>query len=287
MAKVSLNELNSSPTNNQGGDKEYPVQFFKLNNGEDAIVRLLIDSPDDFDVRTVHNVKMDGWQYGRNVNCIMENGDTRTCPLCAKGEKLLQKLYIKLLRYTTTPDGKVVVTPMIWERNRYDRTFGTQPLANHITSYGPLSDIIVRISRSGEGLDTVYTPTFGLNIMPNSKAIYRDDIYVKDTSLFGDFDVLGVSILDKNYSELSHFAQTGTFPQREFNNQNAQAPGTVATNYNTTHAEYGVANNSTPSANTVSAPQYETVQPRTAPANANNMPWSNNGDGQFSRPRRY
>ena len=270
MAKVNFNELSNSPRNNQSDGSNYPVKFFNLKNGEDAIVRILIDSPDDFDIRTVHSVKMDGWQYGRNVNCIMENGDSRTCPLCAKGEKLIQKLYIKLLRYTTTPDGKIEVTPMVWERNRFDKTFGTQPLANHITSYGPLSDIICRISRSGEGLNTVYTPTFGLNVMPNSKAIYRDDLYVKDTTLFGEFDVLGVSILDKNYSELSHFAQTGTFPQREQNNSTPPAQNDA----------YATASTYTP------APQYETVQPRSA-STADSMPWGNNGTEQFSRPRRY
>jgi hypothetical protein len=220
---------------------------------------------------------MDGWQYGRNVNCIMENGDSRTCPLCAKGEKLIQKLYIKLLRYTTTADGKVEITPMIWERNRFDKTFGTQPLANHITSYGPLSDIICRISRSGEGLNTVYTPTFGLNIMPNSKAIYRDDLYIKDTSLFGDFDVLGVSILDKNYSELSHFAQTGTFPQRESTN-NQTANNHQGNTYAQSTAPSVIPSNITP--------QYEAVQPRSVPNNTDAMPWGNNSE-QFNRPRRY
>ena len=282
MAKVNYNELSNAPRNTQNDGNNYPVKFFNLKNGEDAIVRILVDSPEDFDIRTVHSVKMDGWQYGRNVNCIMENGDSRTCPLCSKGEKLIQKLYIKLLRYTTTPDGKIEITPMVWERNRFDKTFGTQPLANHITSYGPLSDIICRISRSGEGLNTVYTPTFGLNVMPNSKAIYRDDLYVKDTSLFGNFDVLGVSILDKNYSELSHFVQTGTFPQRD----------TAQNNANTTGNTYSV-----PAGNTYSPPvttnvtptvaQYEAVQPRTSPAVADAMPWNNTGNEQFSRPRRY
>jgi hypothetical protein len=264
MGKVNYSEVSNSNTKPQTGNK-YTVQFFGLKNGEDAVVRLLIDTVDDFDIRTVHSVKMDGWQYGRNVNCIMENGDARTCPLCAKGEKLIQKLYIKLLKYTTTADGKVEVTPMIWERSRFDRVFGVQPLANHLTTYGPLSDILCRITRSGEGLNTTYTATFGLNIMPNSKAIYRDDLYVKDTSLFGDFDVLGVSILDKNYSELSHFAQTGTFPQREASNEQP-----VESLNNTTYV----------------APQYEpvTTQPRAVPAES--LPWSNNGE-QFNRPRRY
>ncbi len=282
MAKVNYNELSNAPRNNQSDGNNYPVKFFNLKNGEDAIVRILIDSPDDFDIRTVHSVKMDGWQYGRNVNCIMENGDSRTCPLCVKGEKLIQKLYIKLLRYTTTPDGKIEVTPMVWERNRFDKTFGTQPLANHISSYGPLSDIICRISRSGEGLNTVYTPTFGLNVMPNSKAIYRDDLYVKDTSLFGNFDVLGVSILDKNYSELSHFAQTGVFPQRD----TTQTP--TDNGVGTTHSVASGSTYSAPAQNNFAstANQYETVQPRTTTTTADAMPWGRS-DEQFSRPRRY
>lgn len=283
MGKVTYNEANNASVNSNN-NQEYPVKFFSLKNGEEAIVRILIDTVDDFDIRTVHSVKMDGWQYGRNVNCIMENGDSRTCPLCSRGDKLVQKLYIRLLKYTTSQDGKITVTPMIWERNRFDRAFGTQPLANHINVYGPLSDILCRIARSGEGLNTVYTPTFGLNIMPNTKAIYRDDLYVKDTSLFGDFDVLGVSILDKNYTELAQFVQTGAFPAK---NPNDDAVARGANTYGDT-APTGTAQ----FASGVTVPSYSQVEDNNAPQHTyqgqptQQMPWESN-NSQFTRPRRY
>jgi hypothetical protein len=277
MGKISFNELDNQPYRNNGTQRDFPVKFFSLKDGEDAIVRILIDSDEDFDVRTVHSVKVEGSQYGKNVNCIMTNGDARTCPLCSKGEKLIQKLYIKMLRYATGPDGKVTITPVIWERSRFDKNFGTQALKNYRKDYPCLSDVICRITRSGEGLNTTYTATFGLNIMPNSKAIYRDDIYVKDTSLFGDFDVLGTTIMDKTYEELETFIERGSFPPR--NNaegaipKNEYVPNEVAPSFTNTTNQYSQSSTS-----------YSYQQPTQQPVQS--MPWDTDGQ-QVSRPRRY
>ena len=316
MAKVSFNEFNVSAdannTGTSGGD--YAVKFFSLKNGEDAIVRILVDSADDFDIRTIHRVTMDGYQYGRNVNCIMEGNNPSTCPLCASGNKINQKLFIRMLKYSVE-NNAVVVTPVVWERNVYDRNFGTQALINCIRDYGPLSDIICRISRVGEGLNTVYNATYGLNIMPNTKSVYRDELYPKNVTLFGDFDVLGVSIMDKNYEELTQFLQTGTFPLRNNNATSgpvASIPQVSTPNVanapvmpNTAAPSYGAPGTyeaaavpvmpTTPTINTTSAPVSSTpaidnptinvAAPRPTPQWGGTPPAGN--EGGFNRPRRF
>lgn len=294
MARLSYNELSSGAVSSSTDNSDYTVKFFNIKNGEDAIVRFLVDSADDFDIRTVHRVKMEGYQYGRTVNCIMENNNPASCPLCASGNKIDQRLYIRMLKYTVE-NNAVVVTPVVWERSVFDKKFGTQALINYIRDYGPLSDILCRISRSGEGLNTNYTPTFGLNIMPNTRAMYRDEIYPKSVELFGDFDVLGVSIMDKNLSELTHFVQTGNFPLKSDNNaseprvsipNNAttfNAPTTPMPN--TAEHSYGAPGTYVPSNNVPEAPTTNIAIPRPAP-NWGATPTSGS-EGGFNRPRRF
>ena len=272
MAKVNFNNIDADTASTTSRD--FTVKFFSLKNGEEAIVRILIDSGDDFDIRTVHRVEMDGFPYGRNINCLNDSNNPESCPLCKRGDKLQQKLYIRMIKYSVENDGTVTPVPVVWERSRYDKAFGTQALITYMNTYGALSDIICRISRSGDGLNTIYTPTFGLNIMPNTKNFYTDERYVKDTTLFGDYDVLGVSILDKNFEELTQFVNTGAFPMRA-NNDATNTPTlspTVNTSIpnvtvNTAPVEaVGVTGDVTPRATTWAPPS--------------------NGTG-FARPRRY
>jgi hypothetical protein len=249
----------------------------------------MLDTAEELDIRTVHKVTLEGYQYGRNVNCIMENGNPATCPLCASGSKLDQRIYLRMLQYKVE-DGNVTITPVIWERSRWDKVFGSQAMADYIVGYGPLSDILVRISRRGSGLSTTYNATFGLNVMPNTKSVYRDELYPKDTTLFGDFDVLGVAILNKDYNDLTHFMQNGYFPAN-----------TTATT-DATYADVSVPPNAIPSAaaapsyssvtptapqsypgSTFTPPAVNVVTPRTTPQwNTPSTP-----DGGFNRPKRF
>ena len=129
--------------------------------------------------------------------------------------------------------------------------------------------------------------------MPNTKNVYRDDIYVKKTDLFGDFSVLNVSVLDKNFDELSQFVATGSFPERARTQENT----TAATVVNETPtfvapSAYSTAPMSTPqvvpeipaapAVHTEAVPANRTYTPTTPVGNA---PWENSSG--FNRPRRY
>lgn len=296
MAKVNFNEINASGSTTYANNDDYSVKFFKLNNGEDAIVRIMIDSAEDFDIRTVHKVALEGYQYGKNVNCIMEGNNPNTCPLCATGNKINQRLYIRMIKYEVV-NGAIVPTPVVWERSVFDKVFGTQALVDCIRDYGALSDLLCRISRRGEGLNTVYSVTFALNLMPATKAVYRDELYPKDSTLFGDFDVLGISIMDKNYDELTHFVQNGYFPERvketastptdvdappasnSYGNGFVNTPMAQGTAYAPTATQYAP-----PTTPTINNPPINVATPRTAPQWGNTP---NGSEGGFNRPQRY
>ena len=298
MAKISFNDL-SQDTSATSGTSNNQVSFFNLADGEEAIVRILIDSTDDFDIHTIHNVEMQGYQYGRKMNCLRNPLDPiEACPLCAAGKKLDQKLFIRIIQYTIDNQTNTLIpTAKIWERGVRDRKFGTQALKSYLDTYGPLSDIICKITRTGTGLNTEYTPIFGLNIMPNTKERYKDEFYIKDTTIFGDYSPLGGAILNKTANEYAQFLLTGSFPQTN-NQQNIPQPQVTPRTYEQTPV------NNVPPMNT--APTYPQEAPAanyayTSPQQAYNtptqenvrptMPWETPNNvpnaGGFERPRRY
>ena len=315
MAKVDFNNMQddsaySTGNNNPGSD----VGFFTLRNDNDeAIVRFMCDSTDDFEILTVHDIKI-GDKY-RKINCIRDFRDPiENCPLCASGTKINQRFFIKMIQYDKTQDpatGMVKVTPkaMLWERS----TAYAKTLKSYLDNYGPLSDIICKIIRHGKAGDMQTT----YEIVPNlNKNIYKDEVYVKDTNLFGDFTAFGTIVMDRTYDEIMQFQMTGQFPVRE-KKQEAQAEAPVQTyapqapmnqgfvppQYNQTAApqyENYVAPSNEPVQQTVTAPQFTAAAPQQPVNPAPNtwgqptprtaMPWDNNTQqqaGGFERPRRY
>lgn len=315
MAKVDFNNMQDdsaySTTNNAGND----VGFFTLRNDNDeAIVRFLCDSTDDFEILTVHDIKV-GDKY-RKINCIRDFRDpVENCPLCASGAKINQRFFIKMIQYDKSADsmGNVVITPkaMLWERS----TAYAKTLKSYLDNYGPLSDIICKVIRHGKAGDMQTT----YEIVPNlNKNIYKDEIYVKDMSLFGDFTAFGTIVMDRTYDEIMQFQMTGQFPVREKKQEAANdsaipnnsvpytAPmnqGYVPPQYNQTAApqyEPYAAPSNEPVQQTVSAPQFTAAAPQQPvnpapntwgqPTPRTSMPWDNAGAqsaGGFERPRRY
>lgn len=206
MAQYSYEQIDELRTNN--GNDGPQVGFFNLqNDGQEAIVRFLVDSPADFDILTVHDIMVDG--KTRQANCIRDaREDVTKCPLCTAGVKLSNKLYIRMLQYTRDNSGNVTCEAKVWNRSlKY-----ASVLKGYLDNYGPLSDIICKVVRHGArgSMQTSY------DIIPNlNKSIYRDDIYVKDTSAFEGYKVLGRVVLDKNFDELADFLSTGAFPKKQ------------------------------------------------------------------------
>ena len=98
MAKVNFNNLDeveqSTSNNGPGSD----VGFFTLKNDNDeAIVRFVCDSTDDFEILTVHDVQI-GQRY-KKVNCIRDPREPLdNCPLCKSGAKISNRFFIKQRR---------------------------------------------------------------------------------------------------------------------------------------------------------------------------------------------
>ena len=309
MAKVDFNNMQDdsaySTSNNNGND----IDFFTLrNDGDEAIVRFMCDSTDDFEILTVHDIQIGG-KY-RKVNCIRDFRDpVENCPLCASGAKINQRFFIKMIQYHKSSDnaGNLIITPKatVWERS----TAYAKTLKSYLDNYGPMSDIICKIIRHGKAGDMQTT----YEIVPNlNKNIYRDDVYVKDVNIFGGFNAFGTIVMDRTYDEIMQFQMTGQFPVRE-KKQEVQTEASVQNS-----APQAAPMNQgyvPPQYNQTAAPQFENYAPQTTTAPSDNfvptqpaqpvnnvpqggwgqptprtMPWDNNTQqnaGGFERPRRY
>ena len=287
MASINFNDINES-SNNSG---DYKVGFFSMKNGEEAIVRFAINSIDDFELYTVHPVTVGQSSYpNRRVSCLRENPKSdpiNMCPLCARGEKVQQRMYIKMIQYVND-NGRIVPKAVVWDRPAF--SYAPQ-LKSYLDSYGPLTNIVCKIVRQGDGLETKYT------IMPNlNPQMYNEQTYPKDFSAFDDFKVLGTMVMDRTFDEVNQFVLTGNFPQRQANNNSAQNELGV----NTT--PMGAALNTTITHQIDREPSYETgdnppwyddnplvnntyAKPQTTDQQINpNIP---NSSPQMSRPTRY
>lgn len=303
MAKVNFNNVDEIEAQNQGnGAPGSDVGFFTLRNDNDeAVVRFMCDSTDDFEILTVHDVQI-GTKY-RKVNCIRDPREPLdNCPLCKSGARINNRFFIKMIQYDKVTDpstGVVRVVPkaMMWERS----TAYAKTLKSYLDNYGPLSDIICKIIRHGKAGDMQTT----YEIVPNlSKAVYKDEIYVKDTNLFGDFEAFGTVVMDRTADEMNYFLASGEFPARQRQEAPAQpaaapvAPAAPAAQYAAPAAAgYAAPQYAPPAAPQYSAPPAEAqpqyaAAPTYAPpaaAPAQRMPWdaASAPAAGFERPRRY
>lgn len=179
------------------------MSYFSLkNDGDEAIVRILHDTTDSFDIFACHQAKYNG--KDRYVNCLRDPHDpVEKCPFCEAGEKLSYQFYIHLIEYVTGENGQIIPTAKIWQRGMsYANT-----IKNLISEYGNLSDVVFKIKRSGAAgsRDTTYS------IMMANPNVYRSDLYPK-VDLFGDYQVLGAAVLNKSFEDMNTYINTGAFP---------------------------------------------------------------------------
>ncbi|MBO5712110.1 MAG: hypothetical protein J6R47_04660 [Acholeplasmatales bacterium] len=215
MARVNFDTAitNEVTTANTSAADSSQVGFLMLrNDGDEAIVRFMYDNVEQFDIHTVHtNVKV-GERF-REVNCLRDPSDPLdVCPFCQAQIPLQQKFVIKMTQYVIdNTNGQITPKPVVWERSlAYART-----LKGYLDNYGPLTDILCKIIRHGKAGDQRTT----YEIIPNlNKNIYPDNLYPKNTDIFGDYDPLGRLIYDKNFSEMTTYLQTGNFPLNRANN---------------------------------------------------------------------
>ena len=176
------------------------VGFFTLKDGEEAIVRIMCDSINELDILTVHPITIGNSSFpNRQVNCLRDPREPlEQCPLCSAGNKVKQKVFIKMIKYDPTTGEPSAV---VWDRPAYKLV---PTIKKYIDEYGPLSNIICKIARTGSKYDTVY------NIIPNINPSIN---CVRVDNAFENFNVLGRMVYDKNAQEMITFMQTGNFPQ--------------------------------------------------------------------------
>ena len=176
MGKINWNDFQAKAAEMEARQQSQGngprVGFFTLkNDGDEAIVRIMHDSPEEFDILAVHPVQVDG--RFRNVSCLRGPSDPMDmCPFCLENKKLATKIYIHMIQYVRDENNQIVAQPKVWERT----TAYARQLAEYINEYGPLSDMIFKIKRNGAAgsMETTYT------IMPANAKLYPEDLYVKD-----------------------------------------------------------------------------------------------------------
>lgn len=201
MAIITADQINYSEGN------DFQVGFFSLkNDGDEAVVRIMCDSMADLEIMTVHPVTVGVSSFpNRQVNCLRDPRDPlEMCPLCAAGEKVKQKVFIKMLQYDPyTKEAKAVV----WDR--VASVFAPK-IKSFLDNYGPLSHIMCKIIRHGTGKQTQY------DIIPNiNPTEFNEQNYPIIPDAFKDFTVLGRMVMDKNAEEIIEFMRTGAFPEKQ------------------------------------------------------------------------
>lgn len=256
MAYINADQINYS----DGGD--FSVGFFSLKgDGDEAIVRIMCDSMSDLEIMTVHPITVGPSAFpNRQVNCLRDPRDPLDmCPLCASGEKVRQKVFIKMIQYDpNTKEPHAVV----WDR--VASVFAPK-IKSFLDNYGPLSHIMCKVIRHGTGKSTQY------DIVPNiNPQEFNETNYPIPVDAFKDFKVLGRMVMDKNAEEILEFMRTGNFPEKPSNqnipNHNYQQPVQAPQNY---------------SQNTYQQPANQVYDPSVPPTG---QPPTNQG---LERPTRY
>lgn len=213
MSRVSFGEAAD-----YGNGEFKSTPFFGLkDDGDRAVVRFLIETPEDIQGCNVHEVLVDGKR--RKVSCLREKGDgVEKCPLCSSNDldikKTRVKYYIHLVEYEGTYtlgkgwnfNGNRVVK--IWER---PGVFETE-LKGLMAEYNPFYNQLFEIKRVGKKGDTntkynIYPVQYPQNEFPLSEEDWEFT------------DVLGGIVADKSAEEMQHYLATGKFSETTNNQQ--------------------------------------------------------------------
>lgn len=207
-----VNRAQSAPANSS-----VKVGFFKLADGEEALVRINCASIDDLKFASVHvpifGKKFEGLGSGFTpVSCLNEVGSYDiTCPFCrAAAEnhdtvaKATKKVYLEMVvaYKDARTQGWSEAIPVVWERP----AGFSREIANKLRDYGNLRETIFKITRSGAGKDTRYT----LDYIP---LLNKPELVPNDFSAFNNFNVAKHSYWEKSAEDLEAYLATGSFPE--------------------------------------------------------------------------
>lgn len=204
MARVTVDNVDKYET-------RHNAEFFKLeNDGDSAVVRFILDKPDDVDVLAVHEIPVPNSQFRRKVSCL-KNEPTEpndVCPLCAAGYTTSLSVYIQMYVYEQDENGYYTKAPkqVIWERGKsYLKKLIS--LGNRYCARGKrFIDTVFEIERSGVKGDTKTT----YEIYPMTDQLEPNECPIPTE--INKVDPLGTIVLDKSFDELDTFVTTGTMP---------------------------------------------------------------------------
>jgi hypothetical protein len=143
--------------------------YFSLGDGEEAVVRFL-EQDDDIAWCWVHEVPVEGRNWGRDVPCLDQEDEDEACPGCERELKRKVKGFINLIWfdapvYKKDKEGKLVkVDGEKLVSHKDDQvalwTSGVrlfEELDDTNETYKGLSSRRFKIKRKGTGLNTKYT----------------------------------------------------------------------------------------------------------------------------------
>lgn len=183
------------------------VGYFSLkDDGDEALVRFDYDSVDELLIAHVHDEPV-GEAKHRKILCLRADArdDMDKCPLCARGDKYFNKVFLKLIEYVKDDAGRIVPQARVWERPAWF----ADTIAQYINDYGGIKDVVFKIKRVGVrgAKDTSYI----VNPMPSTK--YNEDAgFAKDFHEFDNFKLYPHFFLSKTKEEIEEYIQTGEFP---------------------------------------------------------------------------
>lgn len=213
MAHIDINNYFKSEGTAVESQNTSGVGFFSLkNNGDEALVRIMHDDIASLEAISVHNIMLDGkW---RKVNCIRETPyeSINNCPLCASGNKRIDRLYLHLIEYAKDESGNVIPQAKVFDRPISD----ANTIRNLINEYGPLSECLFKIKKNvpntgnpaADRLQTTYSYIFA------NPGVYSNDVYVKLPNAFDNYTALGRAVMNKTLDEINQFITTGQFPPK-------------------------------------------------------------------------
>lgn len=221
MAKFNFSDYEQQKATASEQGSRARVSYLALkNDGDEAIVRFMYNSPADLSYETVHDIVLDGRH--RKVSCLKSSlyGPVDQCPLCAaQVSRPVQKMYVKLLEYIRNEQNEIVAVPKIWER---PASF-MEKLKSYFDEGYELSNCIFKIKRHGKAGDTQTT----YEIIPANPNIYKPEFYVKDESLFDNYSLSTYVVMEKTFSELQYFVEKGSFPTEQKVEQRVEQPAVM------------------------------------------------------------
>lgn len=168
------------------GNRTAFINSFLANDGDTVIVRFPYKSMQDIQFETTHSVTFPGDKWPKRVRCA---GDE--CVLCQQGIKLDTRFFVKAIVYTLDDQGRVTPIPAVWDRAAAFADIDIKSLMEEARDdFGTdLSNLLVKIKRTGAGLNTRYNLSLSPN---NNKVVYNPEVYKADFSILESVDPIKI-----------------------------------------------------------------------------------------------